>query len=158
MIGCLHKVGYIVIPESHYLMHQGQTGSITEFEGERQIDRPYTIDASEKIFKENGLPDINSVVTINTSYYELLGTYKILDDLVAIKKYLKENPSDVETRWNESHNAATQVLKVMQFRAGNQLAAGTKVKILNYALLKEFIPTLVPQHILALVQVVEEPK
>lgn len=146
---CLNEVGYVIVPESHYKNNNGDTGKIN--------GKPYIVEGSKKIFEEGGVPLVGNEYTINTNYYELLGTYEFKRDIESVSKWYKTRKAS-EWIWSADKSSAKLKLNVTQYREGNQLGSGTKVKILSLRLLKEEIPHISQQHILALVQVVSEPE
>jgi len=142
---CLNKVGYVVVPESHYTYKDGAKITVD--------NKSYSIDSSDKIFKENGKPKVNDILTINTNYYELLGTYDFNSDLKDVEKTLKSEKA-ISLHWSKKKFA----LNPIQYAAGNQMSDGTKVKVLNIQLLSEKLPKITKKHLLLKVQIVEEPK
>jgi len=146
---CLNEVRYIVVPESHYKYTDGETVNI--------YGKTYLVDAKNKIFLENGVPEVGHVYTINTNYYELLGAYRLDDDITTIAKWF-ETHKPLEQQWNEKKASGMIKVLVTQFGVGDQMLHGTKVKVLGVDLLKREIPEMTAQHLLLTVQVVAEPK
>lgn len=142
-IGCTGSVGYVFLSEAQYRNNQSEI-SLNGIK--------YKVTDSDRIFIEKGLPDINSVVTVNTSYYELFGVYDIKDDLKYISKKL--------VNWkDEEFDDKNKIVNLNAFQGsiGNRLTQGTKLKILGYRMVKEFIPETYFNHIIVLVKVVSEP-
>lgn len=141
---CLGSVGYVFLSVDQY---RTNTLSVRTLNGVQ-----YKVDTSNVLFKEKGLPKIGAIVTLNNSFSELLLQYDFQEDLGIIKNALKNWKSEI---YDEKTKTVT--LEVLQFRTGDRMDEGTKVQVIGYRLLKEFIPEITDNHLMVLVQVISEP-
>lgn len=116
MLGCEGRTGYVYIPEQVAYGYQ-EKASVT-FNGEE-----YRLVGKEKFpFVEEGLPDVNSVVTVGDggiSFYRNQDVPKII-------KSLKVH-EDIK------YDASTKVAEINPFiQPSFQMFSGAKVKILGY--------------------------
>jgi hypothetical protein len=117
MIGCAGDVGYVYVPGSQLGLKAGVTS--TNLNGEE-----YRLDSSGRLFREYGLPDVGSIVTLKNESallpYESLSNTSLEHE---IRKF--SYVFDMENR-----TASLYVYKLGDF--GNPMRPGARLKILSY--------------------------
>lgn len=134
---CQTQVGYILLPQQHYQHRASQT---TQLGG-----KEYKVDTSQLLLREEGIPELNTLVTINASKADVYGTFDWEKDLKAIKQSLRD--------WHPvSFDRDIKVIHPFPLTSSNPLIKGDVIKVINYKLLKEVLPSVSENHLLMLVE------
>lgn len=117
MIGCAGNVGYVYIPGSQIALKAGVIS--TTFNGE-----PYRLDPSARLFREYGLPDVGSIVTLKSR--SALLPYASLSN-ASLSLEVQKFAYDFD---KASHTASLHQYDLQDF--GNPMRQGARLKILSY--------------------------
>lgn len=145
---CVGRIGFLVVAESHYKYVDGDRGNLN--------GKPYVVNASRKVFREDGYPIVGGYYTLNGSYYELLSFHTNATHKEKVTNWFKVN-DDYRVRWNKEETEAILQVNITQFGAGDQLQSGTVIKVKRAELLQKEIPSISKEHLLLMVEVLSEP-
>lgn len=117
MIGCKGSIGYIYVPHSQIEITQ-------EMKTIKVDNDSYTLDTSDRLFKEYGLPNVNALVTLNI-YASLLKDDSAIRNPEILKKI---------SQWSFIYDkkALKATIRDYAIDGGNSMKAGTRLRILGY--------------------------